>query len=122
MRVKKSEPLKGVSVPSLDLIIDDIMAAVPRADLNLSGDATRAKLREWLYRIGRHIADNVANEMADAAGKAVKESAALFVNPRYYEDKKKRRDQRRIDRQFKQAEAANAGRRIKAFGKDQFIQ
>jgi hypothetical protein len=113
MMPEKSRALKGVEVASLELILDDLMQVVPRANFDLSDEANRVKLRNWLRQMGSRIVYQNSCAINDAMRRTVDEVGALFVDPDHYETKRKLREEARKRKE----QAAVSGRKVVAFGK-----
>ena len=96
--IEKSSALKRVPVSPIEEIVDTYMELLPAEVLDLSQDADRQKVRLWMVRvIGRVVQDN-ALTYAEAARRAIEECGELAKNPKYYEERKKRRTVSRKER------------------------
>ena len=95
--MKKSNTLKHVPITPIEEAVDAAMRYLPR-DLDLSQTEARMKVRAWMVRIGEVIARDIAENSIEAAKKAIGEAAVLAVNPKYYEERKGRREKYKIQR------------------------
>jgi hypothetical protein len=102
----RSDALKGVQVPSLELLLDDAMAMVPRLSFDLSIEENRTKLRNWIRMVASRSVHAQVLAATDATKRAIDEAGALYLDPAHYETKKKRRaetSERRVKREAERA-------------------
>jgi hypothetical protein len=93
----KSEALKGVSVSSIEEVVDEAMSYLP-SSFDISVPENRVMVRNWMVKVCGMVAHNNAESFARAAESAIQEAAALAINPEYYADRKKSREKRKAQR------------------------
>lgn len=103
MRIQKSEPLKGISIASVEETVDEAMAYIPE-NFDFSKPGNREAVRNWMVRVCSAVVQRNSDSMVKAAESAIKEAAALAVNPDYYATRRTQRDKRKVQRAIAQSQ------------------
>jgi len=89
MKPKRSVALKGLQLPSLEQLLDEVMNYIPRETFDLANEANRERLRNWIRHVATRINNCHVDAMSDAVRQAVEDVGKMYVNPKHYEDRKK---------------------------------
>ena len=96
-KATKSEALKGVSISSVEEVVDEAMSYLP-ISFDISKPENREIVRKWMVRVCQMVAHNNAESFVRAAESAIQEAAALAINPGYYVDRKQAQEKRKAQR------------------------
>lgn len=112
-----------LEVLSVELLLDDVMARIPRGTINLAADDSREWFRGWARNLIERVLFEMRWAVVKGAERGIDQAIALAKDPDYYKTRSRRRrregDRQRIEQQRQRAEsekwrAEEAERRRKA--------
>jgi hypothetical protein len=84
-------PLAGLSIPSLDEIVDEVMSLLPKSTIDLGNAIMRDRVRQVLFRGLNNRMDTLHDAVEKSATKAVSHVFKTMLDPQYQEKRAKRR-------------------------------
>lgn len=91
-----THPLSGIRIPSIQDIVEQVMARVPEAVLDLRNPLQRRRMREWIEQaVGRAVETEMEQALGVASRKAIEHVFALMRDADYQDKKAKRREESR---------------------------